>query len=185
MSYAGAINLAGGGGGGSAILSITGNDEVPIFPTANNINIVGGSSTINNANGITTAKSSASTETIFLTNRITGSATSIGLSTTTIITFPLSTTPGTYTFDCSIAGFATAGAGLPLGAGYTIVGSIRSNGTTATLLPSQAVDSFEDAALASNTSSLAVSGNNALIQVTGVTGFTIDWNATGNYVFVG
>lgn len=74
---------------------------------------------------------------------------------------------------------------MPLGAGYTIVGAIRSDGATATLLPSQAVDSFEDAALAGNTSSLAVSGNSALIQVSGVAGFTIDWNATGSYVFIG
>jgi hypothetical protein len=162
-------------------------DSGTVIPASNFVNINGGSSTLNNANGIQVIANpnGSNNEVIQLTNRITGSATSIGLSTTTLITFPLSTTPGTYTFDCSIAGFATAGAGLPLGAGYTIVGSIRSNGTTATLLPSQAVDSFEDAALASNTSSLAVSGNNALIQVTGVTGFTIDWNATGNYVFVG
>lgn len=35
-------SIAGGGGGGSAILSLTGNNAVPVFPTANNIDIIGG-----------------------------------------------------------------------------------------------------------------------------------------------
>jgi hypothetical protein len=175
-----------GGGSGAPIQTLTGDTGGAVPPTASNIFVVGGTSTANNANGITVVgNAGTSTETFTLTNRLQGSATSVGAVNTSIITFPLSATPGTYTFDVSIAGFATAGAGLPLGAGYTIVGSIRSTGAAATLLPSQAVDSFEDAALVGNLASLAVSGNSAIIQVSGVAAFTIDWNATGSYVFVG
>ena len=185
MSQAGIINISGGGGGGSPIETLTGNSGGPVPPTANNINQVGGTSSINDPNGITVIGSpGTSTLTFTLTNRISGNAVSVGAVTTSVITFPLSATPGTYTFDVSIAGFAIAGVGVPLGAGYTIVGAVRSDGATATLLPSEAIDSFEEGALAGNAASLAVSGNSVLIQVSGVAGYTIDWNGVGSYVFV-
>lgn len=162
-------------------------DVGTVIPAANVVNINGGSTSVDTTNGIRVIANPdlSNNEVVQLTNRLNGTATSVGAVTTTIITFPLSATPGTYTFDISIAGFATAGAGLPLGAGYTMVGAIRSTGAAATLLPSQAIDSFEEAGLVGNVASLAVSGNNALVQVSGVAAFTIDWRATGSYVFVG
>ena len=161
-------------------------DNGTIIPAANVVNINGGSTSANTANGIQVIANptGSNNEVIQLTNRISGSATSTGSVTTTLITFPLSATPGTYTFDISIAGFATAGVGTPLGAGYTIVGAIRSTGVSAVLLPSQAVDSFEEGSLSANLASLSVSGNNALVQVSGVAAYTIDWHAVGSYVFV-
>lgn len=42
MSQAGIISVAGGGGGGSPIQTLTGDTGGPIPPTANNINILGG-----------------------------------------------------------------------------------------------------------------------------------------------
>jgi hypothetical protein len=55
------------------------------------------------------------------------------------------------------------------------------------LIPTQVVDHFEEGALSATTALLAVSGNNALIQVTGATdggtGFLIDWSAFLTYTF--
>lgn len=42
MSQGGIINIAGGGGGGSPVLSLTGDSGGAVFPTANNINVIGG-----------------------------------------------------------------------------------------------------------------------------------------------
>jgi hypothetical protein len=51
------------------------------------------------------------------------------------------------------------------------------------LIPTQAVDHFEETALIGCTALLAVSGNNAVVTVTGVALLNIDWNATLNYTF--
>lgn len=134
---------------------------------------------------------SGSGDTITITvspNSITGTTTTTGAVTSAVITFPLGSTPGVYTFDISIAGFAKTGIGSPLGCGFTIVGSVITNGGTATLIPTQVVDHFEQTGLAAATAALAVSGNNAIINVTGVsdgsTGFLIDWKAVMQYVFI-
>lgn len=100
---------------------------------------------------------------------------------TALITFPCGATAGVYTFDIRVAGFANIGAGAPLAIGYTIVGSIRTDGAAATFI-NQAVDSFEEGAMSSCSGTLAVSGNNALVTVTGVAAYTIDW--VGNLQFV-
>lgn len=159
----------------------------PAVPSANVLNEIGGTTTANNANGIRTDGSSGSnTLTIQLTNRATGTVTTSDATPTTLITLALGVTPGVYTFDISIAGFAKAGAGTPAGCGYTIVGSVRTTGASAVLVPFQAVDHFEEAALQAPqpTAVISVSGNNALVTVTGLAGFTIDWNGTLNYIFV-
>ena len=122
-----------------------------------------------------------------LTNRANGSVTTTGAMTVAVITLPLGAVPGTYTIDSSVAGFATAGNNAPLGSGFTIVGAVRTTGASAVLLASQAVDHFEEGDLVASSAMLAVSGNNLLINVTGVaaapTTYVIDWVATLTYTF--
>lgn len=101
---------------------------------------------------------------------------------TTLITVPLGATPGVYTFDIKIAGFSNVGAGTPLAIGYTIVGAVRTTGAAATFI-NQAVDVFEEGAMSSCSAQLTVSGNNAIVQVTGVAAYTIDWKANLSYIF--
>lgn len=93
---------------------------------------------------------------------------------TTLISFPCGAVAGVYTFDVKIAGFANVGAGTPLAIGYTIVGSVRTDGAAATFI-NMAVDSFEEGAMSACVGELTVSANNAIIQVTGVAAYTIDW----------
>ncbi|MEN6512258.1 MAG: hypothetical protein ABFD00_10580 [Chloroherpetonaceae bacterium] len=158
----------------------------PAIPAANVLNVVGGTVTTDNDNGIQTDGSSGSnTLTVQLTNRAVGTTTTVGAVTAAVITFPLGAIPGVYTFDITIAGYASAGIGSPLGCGFTIVGSVRTDGAAATLIPTQVVDHFEEGTLGAApqvTAALAVSGNNALVNVTGKTdgaaGFTINWKAS-------
>jgi hypothetical protein len=148
-------------------------------PAANNLNIVtpGGGT-----QGISTS-GAGSTITITLTEpKVQGTATTVGAVTADVITIALGATPGVYTIDASIAGFTTAGG--PLGAGYTIVGAIRTTGAAAVLITGQAVDAFEEGALSAGNAALVASGNNAILRVTGTVGTTIDWKAAAEYVFV-
>lgn len=152
----------------------------PAVPVGNQLDVFGGSVTANNLNGIRTDGSSGGdTLTIQLTNRYQQSTTTIGAAASTV-TILAALTAGTYVFDMSIAAYATSGG--PAGNGYTIVGAIRSNGVTATLLSNQQVDSFEDNVVAN--AALGVSGNNAVVTVTGVVGVNFDWNISGTYIVV-
>ena len=183
-------NGSGGGPPVGAVLQLTPDTGGAVVPTAGNINVFSATSTVNTANGIQTIKNATSELDVQLTNRATGSATTTGATSTNLITLALGATPGVYTFDITIAAFAKTGVGTPAGAGYTIVGSVRTTGAAATLIPTQVVDHFEEAVLQGPpqpTAVLAVSGNNALVTVTGTSdgaaGFVIDWQGTLNYTF--
>jgi len=154
-------------------------DSGTATPVANILNVVtpGGGT-----QGIETS-GSGNTITIALNNpQVTGTATTNGAVTADLITIALGATPGVYTFDCRIAGFNSTSPG---GVGYTIVGSVRTTGASATLLNGQAVDSFEEAATVACTGSLVVSGNNAIFRVLGAAGLIINWTGEVQYTFQG
>lgn len=160
-------------------------DSGTVIPAGNVVNINAGTSTSNNPNGLSVIANptGSNNEVVQLTNRAVGSVTTVGAVSSPVITLPLGATPGTYTFDIVIAGFATAGPGSPLGAGFTIVGAVRTTGAAAVVIPTQSLDHFEEGALSASSSVIAVSGNNVLVNVTGVSGFTIDWQCTLIYTF--
>jgi len=179
MSQAGIISIAGGGGGGSPIETITGDSGGPVPPTANNINLLGGTSTVNNNNGITTVgNAGTSTETITLTNRFQGTGSTIGATTADIVTFALGVTPGTYTLNFFLSGFDAV---TPSGVQYTISGGVRTTGAAATLI-GRNIDVNSEAALVASIADLVISANNVILRVTGVAGLTISWSAVGSYV---
>lgn len=166
----------GGGGGGTGILTITGDVGGAVgADVSNNINLITGE-------GLTTSGAPISnTVTITLDNHLAATGQTIGAVTLNLVTLPLGIVPGTYTIDCSIAGFDAT---TPAGIGYTIVGAVRTTGAAATLLNSQAVDSFEEAATGTCTGTLVVDGaNNLIIQVLGAAGQTINWKASVTYIF--
>ena len=112
-------------------------------------------------------------------NFFTGTGSTIGAVTSDIVTIPLGATPGTLTFDARISGFDAAG---PLGTGYILNGAVRTTGAAAVLMPGQALNEFEEnATIDPATVDLVVSGNSAIIRVTGVAGLTINWTVTGLY----
>jgi hypothetical protein len=182
LSQAGIINVAGGGGGGAPVETLTGNDGIAVPPTANNIFVVGGSLSVNNTNGITTTgNAGASTETFNLTNRVQGTVTTANATPTTLTTFALGAVPGVYNFDIQISGYDITDTA---GVGYFISGSVRTTGAAAVLVgtPDKIVN--EEAATVACDANLIVSGNNAVVQVTGIAAKTIDWRALSQYIFV-
>ena len=180
MSQAGIINIAGGGGGGAPIQTVTGNSGGPVAPIANNINLVGGTSTVDDPNGVTVIGTpGTATETFTLTNRFQGLATTVGGTTADIITFSLGATPATFFFTFQLAAFNPS---TPSGAGYASFGTARTTGAAATVIGDTDSVVHEEAALIATDFNLIPSGNNVILRVTGVAGLTIDWSLVGYYV---
>lgn len=162
-------------------------DSGTAVPAANVLNVVtpGGGT-----QGVMTTGSGNTITIIVNPKEVSGSVTTTGAVTSALITFPLGATPGVYTFDITVAGFAKTGVGSPLGCGFTIVGAVRTTGAAAFLMPNQQIDHFEEVGLDTApavSATLAVSGNNALVNVTGksdgAAGFVIDWTGFLVYTF--
>jgi hypothetical protein len=184
MSQAGILNVAGGGGGGTPVQTVTGDQGGPVPPSGNNINLFGGTSTANNANGIVVVGNPAtSTETFTLTNRLTGTATTAGAVTTALVTFPLGAVAGTYTIQLNVAGYTSTG---PASTSYFEFICAASTGAAARIVSAGDSDEIclEDAALNASDILVTASGNSVVISAQGVVGLTIDWNAVGTYIFV-
>lgn len=133
-------------------------------------------------NGVTGVLPQANGGTGSATFFINGAVETTDATPTTLISFACGATAGVYTFDIKIAGFANVGASAPLGVGYTIVGAVRTDGATATFI-NQAVDAFEEGAMSACAGTLTASGNNAIVQITGVAAYTIDWVGQMTSVF--
>lgn len=153
----------------------------PAIPIANILNDIGGSTSVNNVNGIQTDGGNGSnTLTTQLTNRITGSVTTNNSTPVTISTFSLGTTPAVFVFDIQISSFNVTDIN---GDGYFISGSARTDGTTAVLcgtpdkiINEEVVDTAD--------ANMIVSGNNVIIQATGITAKTHRWQSLSTYVQV-
>ncbi len=100
-----------------------------------------------------------------------GTATTVGAVTANLITVPLGAVAGTFQFEARVKAF---NASTPAGAGYNIYGTFRTDGTTATLVGDQPIFN-EDPALTTADAYFVASGNNAVLQVLGVTALTINW----------
>lgn len=166
-----AHGLAYGAGTAAAVawLGEAANGQIPIgqtggIPVLNNITSLNGTVTITNGPG---------TIDLSVTNENVGTVTTVGATTQNIITIPLGAVAGTYQFEARVKAFD---ASTPSGAGYNIYATLRTDGATATLIGNQDVFN-EDPALATADAYFIASGNNAVLQVLGVTGLTINWSA--------
>src|ERR1700677_3130543 len=115
--------------------------------TANSIeNVFGGFSAINNDNGIATRANPDGGNNLFviLTNRVFGVGTTVGADTITLITVPLGVSPASYRFQVEVVGRDT-GSGDSLG--YTIFGSVKTNGTIGTVIETPYTDVDQDTSL--------------------------------------
>lgn len=101
-----------------------------------------------------------------------GTATTVGATTEDLLTIPLGATPGTFQFEARVKGFEAT---TPAGVGYNLYGTFITDGATATLVGYQPIFN-EDTALVDADAYFVASGNNAVLQVLGVVGLTIDWS---------
>lgn len=158
-------------------------DNGTVVAAVNIVNINSSSTTSNNTNGITVIANpnGSNNEIIELTNRLQDTLTTNDGTPTAITTFALGSTPGTYNFDIQIAGFDLTDVA---GVGYFISGAVRTTGVAAILIgtPDKIVN--EEAATIGCDANLTVSGNNVIVQVTGLAGKTINWRELSNYIFV-
>lgn len=153
------------------------------IPVANVENVVGGFSAIDNANGIATQATPDGDKNllVLLTNRVRGAQSSVNGATIDLITVPLGIVPAVYRFRVEIVGRDTTSGD---GAGYTFFGTIKTDGITATGIATPFIDEDEDISLIPSLVGLAVSGNNGVLQVTGILGKTIAYVAVGTYIKV-
>jgi hypothetical protein len=154
------------------------------IPQANVLNVIGGSNSINNDNGIATQANPNMMGNLItlLTNRLFGAQTSSGTTPLNLITFTLTASgPAVYRFAFDITGRDTVSG---LGVGYTLDGSARTDGTTATVIAVPFIDHDEDSPFLLAEIDLIVSGNSVILQVTGIGVETIAYKAVGTYVVV-
>lgn len=159
-------------------------DSGTVVPAANIVNINGSSSSTNNNTGIQVIANptGSNNELVQLTNRFQNTVTTTDSTPTTLSSFALGATPGVYTFDTNIAAFDLTDT---LGTGFSIFTSIRTTGAAGTVCGTpDLIENAENATILPATSTLTVSGNNAIVQVTGIAGKTIHWNSITTYVFV-
>lgn len=161
--------------------TFTADDLTTATPAANNLNVFSADTNANNDNGIRTI-ASGSTLTVQLTNRITGSVTTTDATPTTLISLSLGATPGVYLATGDLTAYDVTDAA---GGSYTFEGAATTDGAAATEIGSEIRNEFESAAMATADFSFGVTGNTAIIQVTGIAGKTINWSCLFNYRFVG
>lgn len=159
----------------------TADDATIAIPATNNLNVFSRDTSANNDNGIETTADPNGSDNLFieLTNRLQGSGNSVGGVTTDLVTFALGATPRTFFFFLDIAAFNSS---TPASAGFSTYTTIRTDGITATLIDDTDAITHKDIALLASNAEMVVSGNNAILRVTGVGGLTINWNSVGYYV---
>lgn len=152
-------------------------------PLANIENIIGSSSSIDNANGIATRANPDGGNNLFvlLTNRVFGTGVSVNGASLDLITVPLAVVPASYRFQVEIVGRETTTGDS---VGYTTFGSIKTNGILATVIETPYTDVDEDASLITATVDFVASGNTGILRVAGVAGTTITYKAVGTYLVV-
>jgi len=155
-------------------------------PAANILLVDGFDSTENNANGIITKGGVVGTGTsneldIVITNRLQGTVSTAGVTTTPMITFT-PTVIGTYAIECRVAAYNTTST---LGAGYSIFGTVRFDGVNSNLCgtPDKIVN--EEGAMSAANVTLTVSGAAILVNGVGYAAQTINWSGVGLYTFIG
>jgi hypothetical protein len=188
VSQAGILSTTNGPSPGDVATSFT-TDNGTAVPASNTLDVRGVDVTDNNNNGIQIEGGLLETGAgnrfqVQLTNRLQGTATSTNGASVDLITFSLGATSAVFRFQFETVGRSTAGVLVGNGVGYTVFGSARTDGVTASIIGTPFQDVDEDAGLIGASISLAVSGNNVILRTTGIAGETISYNAVGNYVVI-
>ncbi len=134
---------------------------------------IGGGTGITITNG-------AGTISVAKTNANSGTGSTIDAVTADLITIALGGTAGTYHIQASVSGFEST---TPAGTGYRLTAAVRTTGVAGTLIGVDKIVS-EEAALVAADATIVVSGNNAIIRVTGIAGLTINFSAISDHILV-
>lgn len=154
----------------------------PAIPAANILNVFGGDTRSDNDFGIRTDGSSGSnTLTVQLTNRVRGTVTTTDATPTAVITDVLTATPGVYEITGTVVAYNLTDTA---GASYSVTSGIRSTGAASIEIGTEVTSNFEEVAMINADVTVTVSGNNIVINVIGIAGKTINWNALFTYRFV-
>lgn len=159
---------------GGDIETLTGDSGGPVGPDgAANVNIIGGP-------GITVEGDPGTfTLTIIEDEVLEGTGTTVGATTDDVITLDLGGTASAYTMEARVGSFESS---TPAGGGMWVLGVFRTDGASASLVATEAEDTFLEAALMDAEVAWVASGNDAILRVTGVAGLTVNWAATAEYV---
>lgn len=181
MSQAGANNSSSPTPGGTLILEA--DSSVQVSPNGSDIIFVEGlQSQVNNDAGIETDGNAGASEFyVILTNRATSTVNTANATPTTLQTFALGATPGTYFITAVVGAYNTTDTA---GASYEIKGAFRTDGATATQISFSVVNSFEEAAMVAADAVFTTSANNVIVQVTGIAAKTIHWDSLLTFRFV-
>lgn len=182
MSQAGHISVA----AAPTVATSYTTDNGTAVPAVNVLQVNAIDVTDDNANGIQTTgglteAGAANRVQVELTNRLQGTASVTGAITGDVITFGLGGSAAVYRFEFQVAGRDTA---TDDGVGYSIWASARTDGAAATIIQTPNIDADEDASLLAALIDVVASGNNIILQPTGVAGQTISYSAVGYYVTV-
>lgn len=148
-------------------------DSGDATPAANILNVYGDSNSDNLQEGIMTT-GSGNTVTVMLTNRVEGMNTTVGAVTVSVNSLPLPATPGGYQVFARIAGYESTG---PAYASITIEGCVGTDGAAASVVGVPTINYAASASLGAIVGAISVTGNSFNIDVTGVAGLTIVWEA--------
>lgn len=159
----------------------TTDDGTIAIPAANNLNVFSRETSDNNLQGIQTTADPNGSDNLYveLTNRVSGFISTNDATPTTIITFALGATPAVFVLDGLITGLNNT---VASGGAYFFTAGVRTTGAAATLLgPVDFGTEFEEVAMAAADFDIQVSGNNLIVQVTGIAATAIDWLAQFTY----
>ena len=159
----------------------------PAIPVANNLNLLGRDTIVNDDDGIRTNNDASGSENVYveLTNRLFGSGQTIGAVTSTILTFPFNTNtgPGTYIFTFTTIAYNVTN---NLSAYYGTQFGVRFSGGVGTLLPAPDYNTMEEGIMINCDILFGITGQADLtVEVTGLVDDTIEWKTNGIYSYVG
>ena len=175
------------GNAGTNTLTVTVDGITPLTITADtgtatesagSLTILGASSSTANVFGGISTSASGSTVNIQLTNRVTASTTTTGITPSAVTLMALGATPAGFAYNINVTGFD---AGSAVSCSIEVSGSVRTDGATATVAGTPSQLFTGDAGLIGAVATLVASANNAQLQITGVVAETISWKAVGYY----
>lgn len=153
-------------------------DSGTATPIANVLNIAAYDSSINADNGILSQGAGNNVD-IILTNRMTGSASSVNAASANLLAFNMAAA-GTYTIYYDVLGYEPT---TPGGCNYKIETEVVSTGAALIVIDTDFREN-ESPALAAADWTLTALGTTLTLAVTGVAGLTVRYNVLATYRYV-